>query len=227
MSRVTELRVGLIDSGVAGLAPERVAASRGFVAGPDGEVTQTAVLDDQLGHGSTLADILLQGAPGCQLVNAQVFGRQLSCSAAQVAAALDWLVEQRVHLVNMSFGLREDREVLRLACERAQAEGVILVAAAPARGAPVYPASYPGVIRATGDARCAPGDISFLDTPQADFGAHVQSAASGIAGASVGCARVSARAARFLAESAAASRVQLRDWLAGQASYRGPERRSG
>jgi hypothetical protein len=206
---------------------ECVAASRGFVAGPDGEVIQTAVVEDRLGHGSALADILLQGAPACRLVNAQVFGRELRCSAAQVAAALDWLAGQQVHLVNMSFGLREDRRVLRLACERAQARGIILIAAAPARGEPVYPASYPGVIRATGDARCTPGELSCLRTPQADFGAHVRSAARGVAGASVGCARVSARAARFLGEFPGASGMQLMDWLAGQASYHGPERRSG
>ncbi|MEE4145317.1 MAG: S8 family serine peptidase [Halieaceae bacterium] len=222
-----ELRVGLIDSGLAGPSSAQVVASRGFVAGPDGDVIQTAVLEDQLGHGSALADILLQGAPGCRLLNAQVFGRELRCSAGQVAAALDWLLAQRVRLVNMSFGLREDRKVLRLACERARSAGVILVAAAPARGEPVYPASYPGVIRATGDARCTPGELSFLGTPQADFGAHVRSGARGVAGASVGCARVSARAARFLSDSPTATCLQLIDWLAGQASYRGPERRSG
>lgn len=222
---MASLAIGLIDSGVAGLSPAWVAASRGFVAGPDGEVRAIAATDDQLGHGATLAGILLAGAPGSRLLNAQVFSRTLSCSAAQVAAALAWLLEQRVHLINMSFGLREDRPLLRQACARALGEGVTLVAAAPARGEAVFPAAYAGVIRATGDARCAPGEISFLDTAQADFGAHVRAGGTNVAGASVGCAHVSALAARFLAANPGSSPAQLRAWLIGQANYHGPERR--
>ena len=219
------LALGLIDSGIAGPLLESVTASRCFLAAADGDVSQAAAADDQLGHGTALAGILLQGAPDASLLNAQVFCRTLSCSAAQVGAALDWLCEQGAQLVNMSFGLREDRPSLRMACERALEQGVILVAAAPARGEPVFPAAYAGVIRATGDARCAPGELSFLNTSQADFGGHVRAGATGVAGASVGCAQVAARAAAFLSAHPGGSAAQLRTWLAEQASYRGPERR--
>ncbi|MDH4041337.1 MAG: S8 family serine peptidase [Gammaproteobacteria bacterium] len=238
---MASLAIGLIDSGVAGLPLTYTGAARGFLAGPQGTVLETEATEDQLGHGSAMAAILLRDAigraqgdtpddsppvaPEFSLLNAQVFAGKLSCTAAQVAAALDWLLEQRVHLVNMSFGLREDRPLLRQACERALGEGVVLVAATPARGEPVFPAAYPGVIRATGDARCAPGDISFLDTRQADFGGHVRAGQTNVAGASVGCAHVSARAARFLAAHPGSSPAQLRAWLVEQASYRGPERR--
>jgi subtilisin family serine protease len=219
------LVLGLIDSGIAGSLSASVAASRCFVVADDGEVRQADAAPDQLGHGTALAAILLQGAPDGRLLNAQVFRHTLACGAAQVAAALDWLVQQRAQLVNMSFGLREDRPSLRNACERALAQGVILVAATPARGEPVFPAAYAGVIRATGDARCAPGELSFLDTRQADFGGHVRAGAGTVAGASVGCAHVAARAAGFLGANPGSSAAQLRAWLEGQASYRGPERR--
>jgi len=219
------LALGLIDSGIAGPQLASVAASRCFVAADDGEVGQADAAPDQLGHGTALAAILLQGAPDGWLLNAQVFRHTLVCGAAQVAAALDWLVQQRAQLVNMSFGLREDRPSLRNACERALAQGMILVAATPARGESVFPAAYAGVIRATGDARCAPGELSFLDTSQADFGGHVRAGASTVAGASVGCAHVTARAAGFLGANPGSSAAQLRAWLAAQASYRGPERR--
>jgi subtilisin family serine protease len=220
-----KLALGLIDSGIAGPLLESVAASRCFLAAADGDVNQAVATDDQLGHGTALAGILLQGAPDASMLNAQVFCRSLSCSAAQVAAALEWLCEQGAQLVNMSFGLREDRPSLRMACERALEQGVILVAAAPARGEPVFPAAYAGVIGATGDARCAPGELSFLGTRQADFGGHVRAGASTVAGASVGCAHVAARAAGFLGANPGSSAAQLRAWLAEQSSYRGPERR--
>ena len=103
-----------------------------FLAAQSGDVTQGDAVDDQLGHGTALARILLQVAPEIGLYNAQVFSHQLSCSAARAAAALVWLLEQNIRLVNMSFGLREDRQLLRQACARAVNSGVVLVAAAPA-----------------------------------------------------------------------------------------------
>jgi hypothetical protein len=220
------LTVGLIDSGVEAATAANLAASRAFRLGADGEVTAVEPEVDRLGHGTALAGILARGVPGVRLLSAQVFSDTLSCSARQVAAALDWLVSHEARLVNMSFGLRQDRDALRLACARAQAAGVILVAASPARGAPVFPASYPGVIRATGDARCAVDEVSSLATTQADFGAHVRSDDDAISGASVGCARLSAVAATFLGQNPHASVEELRAWLTGRATYHGPERRT-
>jgi len=144
----------------------------------------------------------------------------------QVAAALDWVVSEGAQLVNMSFGLSHDRPVLREACERALAADVILVAASPARGAPGFPASYPGVIRATGDARCRADEISFLDSPQADFGACVRSSDTVVAGASVGCAHVTAKIANGLTSGLVAGPRDVCQWLARHARFRGPERRS-
>jgi subtilisin family serine protease len=218
--------VGLIDSGVDAAIAASLAASRAFRPGAGGEIAAVEPETDRLGHGTALAGILARGVPGIRLLSAQVFSDTLSCSARQVAAALDWLVSREARLVNMSFGLRQDRDVLRLACARAQAAGVILVAASPARGAPVFPASYPGVIRATGDARCAVDEISLLATAQADFGAHVRVDGGPVAGASVGCARLSAFAAAFLARHPQASVEELRAWLGKRATYHGPERRS-
>lgn len=222
---MAELRAGLIDSGVGPADPGRIVRQRMFRAAEDGGVSETDATADLLGHGSALAEILLAADPRCTLLIAQVFRDRLSCSAAQAAAALSWLVREGARLVNMSFGLRTDRPVLRAACQQAVAQGVILVAASPARGEPVYPAAYPGVIRATGDSRCSPGELSLLATAQADFGGHVRATAGSVAGASVGCANVSAAALQFIANHPGAGQEAVRSWLASQASYRGPERR--
>ncbi|MNP55255.1 hypothetical protein D3C76_1498830 [compost metagenome] len=124
----------------------------------------------------------------------------------------------------MSLGLRNDRPVLREACVVAQTAGVLLCASSPAQGEPVYPASYPGVIRITGDARCAPGQWSWLNSPQADFGAHV-AAASGMAGSSVGCAALAGIIAGFLRKHPGAGREAELRWLREGAAFVGPERR--
>ncbi|MFO7552954.1 MAG: S8 family serine peptidase, partial [Haliea sp.] len=193
-------------------------------AGP-GAVTAAEPHVDRLGHGSAVAGVLLQRVPGVALLNAQVFDDRLTCSSRQVVAALDWLMAEDVRLINLSFGLRRNSTELAAACARALEQGVVLVAASPARGAPVFPASYAGVIRATGDARCAPGELSHLHSLQADFGACVRAGASGPAGASIGCAHVTAAVAQYLVKDPDASLEEIHNQLVACARFRGPERR--
>jgi hypothetical protein len=160
-----------------------------------------------------------------ELLVARVFFGHWGTRPAQVAAALDWLCGAGAQVINLSLGLREDRMVLREACERTTAGGVILVASTPARGEPVYPAAYPGVLRATGDARCAPGEWSWLATPQADIAGCVTSADGTVSGASAGAAHVCAHIAMCLQDPAMSERDDLLDALRRGASYHGPERR--
>jgi hypothetical protein len=220
------VRVALLDSGVDDHAATQVLAAAAFLAAPDGRVAATGAVADMLGHGNALAAIVRSEAPGAELLVAQLFTEKLACTPLQVASALDWAVSRGAQLVNMSFGLSHDRPVLSEACARAVARDVVLVAAAPARGDPVFPAAYPGVIRATGDARCRPGEISWLDSEQADFGGCVQSSVSAVSGASVGCARVCAKIASYLKPGVMADRVELIQWLVQQARYHGRERRT-
>jgi len=218
------IRVGIADSGVDGTAAAKVIARADFFAAG----TMIKVNDsprDHAGHGSALAAVIAQ-ADGVGLLDARIFDASLRASAAQAAAAIDWLVDGGARLVNLSFGLREDREVLREACARALSHGVLLVASAPARGAAVFPAAYPGVLRATGDARCAPGEHSWLGTAQADAGGAARTPCRRVAGASAGCAHVSAAIIRLMLEQPSASREALLETFGQTARYVGPERRS-
>jgi len=220
-----EVKVGLIDSGLPrGAAAERLVLGCGFRLDADQEVAAGIAEPDGLGHASAVAHAVLSACADARLVVAQIFFARLVTTAAQAAAGLDWLSRQGAAVVNMSFGLAADRAVLRDACARAVARGVILVASAPARGDPVFPASYPGVIRVTGDARCAPGELSTLDGPRADFGAHVR--AGDVAGASIGTAHVTGTIARYLAEGGETQPDAVRAHLRSLCRYFGPERRT-
>lgn len=218
-----DVRIGLIDSGFAPEQADGVKASRRFWL-EDGELREGDVQPDSLGHGQVVLDTFRRQAGPVGVCMAQVFGERGQTSPLQIAAALCWLLEQEVSLVSMSLGLRTDRPVLRDACDRLQAAGVLLCASSPAQGEPVYPASYPGVIRITGDARCAPGQWSWLGTRQADFGAHV-AAHNGVAGASVACAALAGTLAAHLARQPGISRDALLQALRQGAVYHGPERR--
>lgn len=173
---------------------------------------------DPTGHGSRIARILTDGER-IDLLLGQVFLDPGPTSGAAVAAAIDWAVDSDATLIHLSLGLAHDRSTLAQAVTRARAAGRIVVAAAPARGAPVFPASYEGVIRASGDARCAPGELSCLDAWH--FGACPR-LATGEGGASIGAAHVTHALVRHCAPGPAADIVAA---LGGLARYRGRERR--
>jgi len=215
-------RVGLIDS--CGAAAQAVGAVR-FVDSGD-RVDRAATVADASGHGTRIAGLLSHERPSLELLLAQVFAAARTTSAATVAAAIDWCLSEGCSLLHLSLGLGDDRPVLAAAVARAVAHGLPVVASVPARGATVYPAAYPGVIRATGDARCAPGEISWLGP--ASFGgcprldAVAGGAAGTAAGASIGAAAVTHALVAASSPLATDAAVAL---LESQARYRGPERR--
>ncbi|MBY4676625.1 subtilisin-like serine protease QhpE [Marinobacterium arenosum] len=219
-----QVHVGIVDSGYsARQQPQVDSAMRYFL--DDCALWQGEPQPDQLLHGSRILDVIAAQAPRARFAVAQVFDERFTTTPVQVAAAIDWLVAEGVQLINLSLGLLHDREALAEACRRAANAGVILCASSPAKGDPVYPASYPDVIRMTGDARCAPGQWSCLETRYADFGGHVRSLDGESAGASIGTAFMSGHLARYLAEGGEPAAAAARDWLRQHASFYGAEQR--
>ncbi|WP_290703044.1 peptidase S8/S53 subtilisin kexin sedolisin [Amphritea sp.] len=218
--------IGIVDSGY-GFEPsppvgvDRVIASQAFRF--DQGVILAPVINDQLGHGSALLEVIAEQAPLAEFAIAQIFTERLTTTPVQVAAAIDWLVEQQVDLINLSLGLRNDRDILGVACENAIKAGVIICASSPAKGDPVYPSAYPGVFRMTGDARCTgPAQLSCLKTQYADFGGYVK-ARNGVIGASAGCAQLTGHIGRYLSAGGATDLNSVSHWLETQADYFGVE----
>jgi hypothetical protein len=218
-------RVALIDS--CGSRPEAVDAAA-FIAA-QGRIECRQAGADPTGHGSRIADLLTRER-SVELLLAQVFTTAGPTSGAAVAAAIDWAVERRADLIHLSLGLAGNRAVLAAAVARAIEVDCIIVAAAPARGAVVYPAGYAGVIRATGDARCAPDELSRLGPwsfggcprfePVGPLGAV---GGASVGGASVGAAWVTRAILQepmpVTADDAVAS-------LSARARFVGPERKT-
>jgi hypothetical protein len=219
------VKVGIVDSGVSPGQYGALFASIGIVTTSTG-VTRLAAIEDPLGHGTAVAEVLLAEAPLAQLANAQSFMVGRCADAGCVAEAIGWCLEQDVRVINLSFGLRHGEAALRCACEAALGSGAIVVAASPARGVRPYPAAYPGVIAVSGDARCSMREWSVLE-PQRLYGT-APFAADGTTrgGASYAAARLCAFAARLLAASPSAGAEDFRNWLHAEAAFRGRERRA-
>jgi len=212
-------RIGLIDSCGAFAAANATAR---FVATGQ-QVTRVECVADPTGHGTRIASIVAANANNVELVLAQVFTSSAPTSAAIIAAAVDWAVSENAQLLHLSLGLAADRPVLQAAIARAVARDILVVAAIPARGGPVFPAAYPGVIRGTGDARCQPGELSAQE-PGAFGGCPRLRVADGHRGqgASIGAAEVTRALIGSGGPEPYASVVRR---LTALARYLGPESR--
>jgi hypothetical protein len=214
------VRVGIVDGGFECTGSDtRVACAR-FIVGDDGSVERALPDARPLPHGESVAALVLGGAPSVRLIDARIATATSRPTPRLVAAALDWCVDEGTRVVNFSLGLPEDRRVLREACARAAALGVILVAATPARGAPVYPARYPGVLAVSGDARCGAGQWTVLE---AAYGCCPAGPGGALGGASMATARFTGIVGQFITEHPKAGHDGLVDYLATFATWRGRE----
>ena len=169
------VRIGLVDSGVDGTHPvfEDAAITRW---GCDGKTVPAA-------HGTAVAalmvgrsDHLRGAAPGAALYASDVYcGSPAGGGADRIAAALGWLDQQDVGVVNISL-VGPPNALLARTVAAMQARGHLLVAAVGNDGPaapPLYPASYPGVVGVTAvDRRGRP-------LPEAARGPQVKFAAPG------------------------------------------------
>lgn len=220
------VKVAIIDSGIGRGLAMSVAAQVAMRLAEDGSVRCLAGGEaDSFGHGTAVARLVLERAPRCLLLSAEVFHAARPTAAQVIAAAIDWCVDEGARVINLSLGLRNDRRALRESCLTAISQGVLLVASLPARGGVTYPAIYPGVLAVNGDIRCGEGECSSLEHNFL-FGASPL-APDGFpgGGASYAAARMSGVAAAFFQNHRAATAADFRNHLLEIAHFHGRERR--
>jgi hypothetical protein len=177
------VRLGLVDTTIDTNHPAlrgRDIARRSFL--PTG--IPLAVSD----HGTAVSALLVGNhqssgfgglAPGAKLYAAAVFrrsGNGADTTAEWIVQALDWLVQQRVQIVNLSLGGPRNL-LLEAAVDRLLAKGVAVVAAAGNQGPdapPVYPAAHRGVVAVTAI------DAALKPWPKANRGEYISYAAPGV-----------------------------------------------
>jgi hypothetical protein len=237
----SNLRIGLIDSGVDARNPALRATKveqRGFA---DGGIQPR-------GHGLATASLLAgaQGrfrgaAPGAMLYVADVYGSTpAGGSAAVLSAALAWMAQNRVPVVNVSL-VGPPNITVQAVVRALVARGHLIVAAVGNDGPaapPLYPAAYPGVIAVTAvDSRRRllpeagrPPKIDFT-APGADMAAPaVGGSFVTVRGTSFAAPLVAASLARYLAApdpNATARAVQALARDAIDLGPRGPDRTYG
>ena len=220
------VKVAIIDTGIGHGLGMDVAARVAVRLNEDGMVQfSTGNEVDPLGHGSAVARLVVDRAPRCSLLSAEVFYAALPTAANVVAEAITWCVEQGARIINLSLGLREDRNTLRESCLTAIAKDVLLVAAHPARGPATYPANYPGVLAVNGDIRCGQGDCSCIVKDHLFGASPLPPEGFSGGGASYAAARMTGQAAAFFEDHPVATTKDFRIHLLDSALFHGREHR--
>ena len=149
------VKVALLDTGVSPGSALNLTDSINLIPG---EESVEPLFDDLSGHGTALAQIIgaedigngMTGVnPGVQLASVKVLRDDMTGSISQVVEGIYWCIQNDVDVINMSFGMNADSEILHRAIRDAYTSGVTLVAAAGNGGNDCnveYPAAYDEVI---------------------------------------------------------------------------------
>jgi hypothetical protein len=121
--------IAVIDSGVNPTHPHVGGVEGGARISPDGVVTSDYL--DYNGHGTAVAGAIRERAPDALLYALKVFDRNLTTNIETIIKAIEWAVERRIRVINLSLGTTNaaHREAFERVLERATREKIILVAA--------------------------------------------------------------------------------------------------
>jgi subtilisin family serine protease len=145
--------VAVIDSGVNAGHPH-VGSLAGGVglseAGAKGDFV------DHLGHGTAVVSAIREKAVEAEIYAVKVFDRKLVTSGNVLLRALDWSLDHKMDLVNLSLGTlnAEYASAFEERLARAKRLSIRVVAALEMRGESAYPGCLGDVIRVVEDASC-------------------------------------------------------------------------
>jgi serine protease len=135
------IKVGIIDTGIDLDHP----ALRGAYRGGYDFVHNDSLPDDESidGHGTFVAGVVLEVAPEAEIYALKIFGKEDSFETSDLVRAIDWAIAHHLDVLNMSFALETQFDNARRALDRAEAAGIIVVAAAGNASSSVdYPAVF-------------------------------------------------------------------------------------
>ncbi len=148
----SKVKVAIIDSGIDYTSDIDVYLRKNFIPGED---AISIIYEDITGHGTSIAGIIAakdneRGIiginPNVELYSARVLDSNLIAPISRVVEAIYWAIDNKVNIINMSYGTATDSEALKRAIQDAYNEDILIVAAAGNNGEIEYPAAYDEVI---------------------------------------------------------------------------------
>lgn len=144
------VKVAVLDTGISRSHPDlkgRVKRRVNFVDGSgnamDGHGTHVAGTIAAIVNNRGIVGV----APAVELYDLRSFGPDGTANISDIIEGINWAIEHKIDIINMSFGTEEDNFALRNAIRQAHRAGIILVASAGNNGGALeYPAAYKEVV---------------------------------------------------------------------------------
>lgn len=228
--------VAVIDSGVdAGHPAIAGRLDRALRVDLDGE--EAVVVDDPdgldvVGHGTACAGIVASVAPGVRLVSIRVLGPDNRGKGRAVAAALAWVIEAGIPIVNLSLSSRSEATFATFheLADRAYFANTLLVCAANNVPGPSYPSLFSAVLSVAAHDVPDPDVWFYNPAPPVEFGGYgldvdVAWRDGGrilATGNSFAAPHLAGQAARLRSRHPTASPFEIKALLAATASDPGP-----
>jgi subtilisin family serine protease len=142
------VRIAVIDSGVSVPHPHIGTVRGGISIGEDGETGDYA---DRIGHGTAVMAAIMERAPEAEYFAVRVFQTSLRTRVEFLLRAIEWSIEQRAHLINLSLGTSNLAHAERFGplIAKATEAGALLISARDA-----LPGSLAGVLGVGLDPDC-------------------------------------------------------------------------
>jgi subtilisin family serine protease len=177
-SRGEGVTVAIVDSGVEGDHPAvggRLVASVRVEMDGDEPVVVDDDPVDVVGHGTACAGIIHELAPAAEIVSVRVLGKRNTAKGIAFARGLDWVVEQRIAVANLSLSSRSDDlfAAFHDLVDQAYFAGTVLVCAASnSPGQSSYPSLFSSVISVAAHDEPDPLAWFYNPRPPVEFGAR-------------------------------------------------------
>jgi subtilisin len=173
------VKVAVIDSGIDA-GHDRVGGVAGAVAmeldpdAPDGFRAVEGPHDDLVGHGTACAAIIRSVAPEVELYSVRVLGSNLKGRGALLQAGIEWAVDQRMAVANLSLSSKSESMYgpLHQVADEAYFGRTLLVSAANNQPGPTYPSAYASVVSVAARPGDDPLAVAYNPNPPVEFGAR-------------------------------------------------------
>jgi subtilisin len=170
--------VAVVDSGVEPLHPAlHGRVTRSLVVEVDGQEAQ--VVDDPgggdlVGHGTACAGIIAGIAPSADLVSIRILGADNRGKGLALAAAIDWAVDARIPIVNLSLSSRSEAMfgAFHELADRSYFANTLLVCAANNVAGASYPSLFAAVLSVAAHDIADPDVWFYNPAPPVEFGAY-------------------------------------------------------
>lgn len=142
------VRIAIVDSGIVPNHPH-VGAVAGGICFHNGR--SSADWADRIGHGTAVAGAIREKAPEAALYAVRVFENRLATNIVNLFSALEWCIDERVDIVNLSLGTANPahRDFFEPLLDRCRDAGISVVSAAG-----MLPGSLPGAFGVAPDPDC-------------------------------------------------------------------------